>query len=141
MQFKKKEEARCPRDLLLGKNLHFMKRESGGKNRRVMTFFVDFSDQRLEQLIYFISQKRNFPEWNTLLLLLLLFLASHSRFNFLFCSLFCPVSKRNSWRENRKKWIGVNGKKKKNKKESREKGYKGFNDLKRNRSIRRGNVR
>lgn len=31
----------------------------------VMTFFVDFSNQRVEQLIYFIRRSEIFPEWNT----------------------------------------------------------------------------
>lgn len=48
------EEARCPRNLLLERI--FILRDESGKNRGVMTLFVDFSDQRLEQLIYFIRE-------------------------------------------------------------------------------------
>lgn len=51
---KEKEEARCPRNLLLERI--FILRDESGKNRGVMTLFVDFSDQRLEQLIYFIRE-------------------------------------------------------------------------------------
>lgn len=58
---KKKEEARCPRNLLLERIFILREWEKQGSNDALCRFFRPKA--RTTNLLY--SRKRNFPEWNT----------------------------------------------------------------------------